>query len=99
MLEVLYAGKRVYNIDESWLDSINFTRRNWPPKLFAVETSKAVSPRISMIACVGSDGTVLYSLTQVNTDHKVFCCYLTELVRRLTIQEPDWRANSVFLLE
>jgi len=58
-----------------------------------------VSPRISLIACVGTDGSASYCLTQVNTDHNVFCLYLTWLVRKLTMQDRNWRENSVFLLE
>ena len=66
---------------------------------YATEGKKSVSPRISLIACVGSDGSALYSLTQINTDHRVFCLYLTELVKKLSAADKDWRDNSVLLLD
>jgi hypothetical protein len=83
MLRLLASGKRVYNVDESWLDQMNFTRSHWQPMRLAKEGIKPVSPRISVIACVGTDGSAYYSLTQVNTDENVFCLYLTELTKRL----------------
>ena len=58
-----------------------------------------MSPRISLISCVGTDGSAYDSLTQVTTDHNVFNLYLTKLVERLTIEDRNWKENSVFLLE
>jgi hypothetical protein len=99
MLKLLEGRKTVYNVDESTVDQLDFTRRHWRPKKYALEGLKPVTPRISLIACVGSDGTAFYSLTQVNTDHQVFCLYLTELAKRLTALDKDWRDNSVLLLD
>ena len=65
----------------------------------ATKGVKPVSPRISLIACVGSDGSSFYSLTQVNTDHNVFCLYLTELAKKLSAHDKNFRENSVLLLE
>jgi hypothetical protein len=62
-LQILKDGKRVYNIDESWIDSMNYTRGHWRPRLYAMKGNKAVSPRISLIACVGTDGSSSYCLT------------------------------------
>ena len=92
-------GKRIYNIDESWIDQLNFTRGHWQEKFYPKKAQKPVSPRVSLIACVGSDGSAYYCLTQVNTDSDVFCLYLTELVKRLTMEDKNWRDNSVILLE
>ena len=99
MFRLIQEGKVIYNIDESWIDQMNFTRQHWRPVHFATEGMKQVSPRISLIACVGSDGSSYYSLTQVNTNENVFCTYLTWLVRRLHSQDRDWRDKCVFLLE
>ena len=92
-------GKRFYNVDESWVDKMNFTLGHWKPRLYAMETAKAVSPRISLISCVGTDGSASYCLTQVNTNNKVFSLYLTWLVKRLTQEDPNWKENSILLLE
>ena len=99
MFNLLKQGKRIYNVDESWIDQLNFSRQHWKPTRYATEGMKPVSPRVSLIACVGTDGTALYSLTQINTDSKVFCLYLTELVKKLSAADKDWRDNSVLLLD
>ena len=99
LLLLMRDGKRIYNIDESWIDKLNFTRRHWHQKFYPKKALKAVAPRVSLIACVGSDGSAYYCLTQVNTDSDVFCLYLTELVKRLTLEDRNWRDNSVILLE
>ena len=95
----MHEGKRIYNVDESWIDMMNYTRRHWRPRYVATVGTKPVTPRISLIACVGSDGSAFYSLTQVNTDTSVFCLYLTELAKRLSAYDKDWRDKSVLLLE
>ena len=99
LLAVLGQGKRIINVDETWLDQMTFTRRHWRPVRMATEGVKPVSPRISLIACVGSDGSSFYNLTQVNTAHNVFCLYLTSLARKLSAHDKNFRENSVLLLE
>jgi hypothetical protein len=99
LFRLIQQGKRIYNVDETWLDQMTFTRRHWRPVRMATEGVKPVSPRISLIACVGSDGSSFYSLTQVNTDHNVFCLYLTELAKKLSAHDKNFRENSVLLLE
>lgn len=99
LLLLMSEGKRIYNVDESWIDQLNFTRGHWHSKFYPKKGQKAVSPRISLIACVGSDGSAYYCLTQVNTDANVFCLYLTELVKKLTQDDKNWRDNSVLLLD
>ena len=99
MLSLLAEGKRIYNIDESWVDQLNYTRSHWQPKEHPSSSLKPVSPRISLIACIGSDGSSLLSMTQVNTDCDVFNVYMTWLVRRLDAQDKNWRDNSVILLD
>ena len=99
MFKLLHDGKRVFNVDESWLDMMNFTRKHWRPMRMATEGVKLVTPRISFIACVGSDGSAFYRLTQTNTNNEVFCLYLTELAKKLSAYDKNWQDNSVFLLE
>ena len=85
MLDLLHQGKRVYNVDESWIDQMSYVRGHWRPETYPIEPTNPVYPRVSFITCVGSDGSQLHSLTQTNTNHEVFCLFLTELVKRLTM--------------
>ena len=59
MLELLGEGKRIINIDESWINETNFTRKMWVPKnTTASITSQIVTPRLALIAALDTDGRV-----------------------------------------
>ena len=63
MLALLHQGKTVYNIDESTVDTLSYQRRHWRPSNYSMANAKPVSPTISLIACVGTDGSCLLSMT------------------------------------
>lgn len=64
MIPLLRDGMRILNIDESWLNETNFTRKIWcPPQTPATITQRAISHRISLIAALDTEGCVYYSLT------------------------------------
>jgi hypothetical protein len=48
---------------------------------------------------MSTDGKIYFSFTQVNTDARVFCIFMTKLVEKLTAEEPDWRKNTVLLID
>ena len=80
LLELLHQGKRIINVDESWLNETSFLRRKW--RLHGSTNSaagKQVQPRISVIVAFDSHGEVHLTLTQVNTDNQVMALYLTWL--------------------
>jgi hypothetical protein len=64
MLDVLKSGKRILNIDETWLNNTSFQRKKW--RLHGSTNSvkiSPVSPRISVILCFDSSGDVYLALT------------------------------------
>ena len=64
MIPLLKDGKRIINIDESWLNETNFTRQIWaPPKTPATVPLAPVTHRLSLIAALDTEGRVYYSLT------------------------------------
>ena len=70
MIELLKSGKRIINVDETWINQKDFRRRCWSKKGISNSIGvKDVNPRISMMVAVDTDGDIFYSLTQVNTDH------------------------------
>ena len=85
MLRTLSENKRVICIDQSWLNDTQFTRRRWR-KRGEVNTMSEhqVTPRISLLMAIGTDGELYAALTQVNTDHKVFCLFMTQLAKKLS---------------
>ena len=64
LLELLHSGKRIINIDESWLPSMSFTRKKW-----CVRGQKNTHPfrdfsqRVNMIVALDTSGRVYLSLT------------------------------------
>ena len=45
------------------------------------------------------DGRLYCSLTQVNTDHRVFCLFMTKLTAELTKEVKEWRKNTIILID
>ena len=84
MLPLLMEQKRILNIDESWLNETNFTRKIWcPGDAAATVTQRAMTPRLSLIAALDTDGRVYFALTQANTDQNVMLAFLRHLVVKL----------------
>ena len=64
MLPLLQSGRRIINVDESWLNGTRFLRRVCAPADAAgTFTDKQVAPRISLIAALDTDGRMWCSLT------------------------------------
>ena len=64
MLSLLEEGKRIINIDESWLNYLDFRCRKWrlPGDNNSIAT-KDLSPKINMIAALDTEGRIYLSLT------------------------------------
>ena len=91
MVELLSDGKRVVNIDETWLNETNFIRNVWAEKKGKGNlTLRAVQPRISMITAIDTQGSIWFALTQANTDSNVMITFLKSLSERLDNEHPGW---------
>ncbi len=100
MLGLLEQGKRIINVDESWLNESSFLRKIWCPGYSpATVTTHAVNPRISLIAAVDTDGRIWYSCSQANTDQKVMLAFLRRLALHLDDETPGWRSDSYVLMD
>ena len=99
-MPLLEAGRRIINVDQSWLNGTRFIRRIWVPSDSAGTFSdKQVAPRISLISALDTDGNIWFSLTQVNTDSDVMTTFLRYLTRQLDLETPGWQENSTILLD
>ena len=86
MLEILSLGKRVINVDESWVPETNYNRSMWCPKNTPCTiTDKFMSPRLALIAALDTDGNIYFSLTHANTDSDVMILFLLGLVNKFEI--------------
>ena len=93
-------GNVFYNLDETWLGMSDFRRRKWQPSDTSNSVpSLAMSPRISMLMVVDSVGQSYVSLTQTNSNSNVMEMFLNEFVKKLDRQRPNWRSNSILLLD
>ena len=91
MLPELKVGRRVINVDESWLNSTRFLRRMWAPSdAAATFTDKQVAPRISLLLALDTDGRMWFALTQANTDSDVMTTFLRYLARQLDREDAGW---------
>ena len=64
MLTLLERGRRVINVDESWINQTRFLRRIWVPSDSAGSvTDKQVAPRISLLTALDTEGRIWCALT------------------------------------
>ena len=82
MLKLHKEGKRVINIDETWLNETSFVRKTWGQKQgqgnYQLNT---VSPRLSMITALDTDGRVWFTLSHANTDSNMMTLFLLFLTK------------------
>ena len=77
MIHLLEMGKRILNIDESWISKTEYGRRMWcPTQTDCTVSSYPLSARLSIIAALDTDGKVYFALTHSNTDSKVIRLFL-----------------------
>ena len=100
MLPLLESGKRIINIDESWLNQTRFLRKTWVPSgCPSTFRDKQVNPRISLILALDTEGKMHYALTQANTDADVMTLFLRHLIRQLDVEHPGWEESTYILLD
>ena len=77
MFELLQQGKRIINVDESWMSETEYRRRMWCPSTAPCTiTDRALAPRLALIAALDSDGRIFFSLNHSNTDSDVIILFL-----------------------
>ena len=60
---------------------------------------KQISPRISVIAAVSTEGEVYMSLSTVNTDEDSFRLFVSKLAAKLNVERPGWKKDTVWLID
>ncbi len=100
MMELLAEGKRIINVDETWISSTSFQRRKWCRKGSTNSVNnRAIQPRISMIAGMDTSGDAYACYTTVNTNTSVMKLYLSKLAEQLERDRPNFRDDTVLLLD
>jgi hypothetical protein len=84
LLELLEHGFRIVNIDESWINEVDFQRRKWHDRTESNSLPrKTVSPRLSLLAAIDTEGSLYMAITTVNTTSEVVCLFVKQLVNAL----------------
>ena len=100
MFKLLEEGKRIINIDESWIDRMDFRNRSWRERgQLNTISSKNLSHNINMIAAIDTNGKVYLSLTQQNTDNDMMLTFLSRLALLLSQEDKEWRTETIWLLD
>ena len=90
-MELLSEGKRVINIDETWINETSFIRKTWAEKDGLGNTQKnSVQPRVSMILAIDTEGSVWFTLSHSNTNSTTMKLFLYSLVKVLNSELPGW---------
>ena len=99
-IEYLEAGTIIINVDESVISrTINCTR-SWLPRgrHFFVASSNWL-PMVNIIAGVSSNGGLFYTVNRGKTNSWTFLNYIVKLVAHLDIIDPDWRKNTIIMID
>ena len=100
MIHLLDNNKRIINIDESWVSETEYSRRMWcPNKVPCTVTEQSVGTRLALITALDTEGRVYFAVTHANTDSDVILSFMRRLDTMLSIETPDWKENSIVLLD
>ena len=91
MINILASGKRVINIDETWLSETSFIRKTWGEKNGNGNmTLNSVIPRVSVIAALDTEGNIWFTLSHANTDSNMMALFFQYLTQALDTEVPGW---------
>ena len=98
ILKQLSEHKNIINIDETWINETSHTRKTWAPRDGSGNVKlNTVSPRLSMITALDTEGRIWFSLSHANTDSNTMMVFLHYLMKALDNETPDWRDNTLLL--
>ena len=100
LLGKLSEGLRIIYVDETWLNQADFRRKKWRQKGETNSLSlKIITPRITMFTAIDQQGTLFYALSHGNTDAFTKQLFRSKLAASLDGFTPDWRENSMVLMD
>ena len=99
-MKIDLSKKTVINIDETWLGMSDFRYMKWkaPGKPNSVP-KKMIAPRISMILGLDSNGSMIMSLLQCNTNSEMMELFFSHFVKMMDNKRVGWRKDTVILLD
>ena len=58
-----------------------------------------MTPRLSLLLALDTNGRLYFSLNHVNTDSDVIKLFFFNFAEVLDAEDPEWRSNTVLLLD
>jgi hypothetical protein len=94
------AGKVIINVDESVIAHTINRNRGWLPrgKHFTVTSSIHLN-LINIIAAIGSDGSLYYTVNRGKTNSWSFMLFMIKLVEHLNAVDSGWRSKTVIMMD
>ena len=100
LIELMSDGKRILNIDQTWLGMSDFRRMKWRAKGSTNSVPQLpMLPRISMFVGLDTEGQVYLSLFQANSNTKITELFFHHLVKQLDDERPAWRHDTVIMID
>ena len=56
-------------------------------------------PAVSLVAAIDNFGEVFLKMTRAHSTQMTFQLFLMQLVYKLDTQDPDWRVNTIVMLD
>lgn len=76
------------SVDETWVDASDYRRRSWQVRGCPNNPSRRkVSPRITLVVALDSDGNLYASLLQSNSNSETMALFVKELVAHLDYED------------
>ena len=60
---------------------------------------KAISPSLSLITALDTDGRVYFALSHASTDQDTFMLFMRHLVAKLDQDTPGWQEDSYITMD
>ena len=96
----MQEGRVLVNVDESVLRATDHRTRGWSPygrRTFASHSQRLFS--MNIIAAITTEGKVYFTVNRGRTRSSTFCLFLAKLAAQLDKECPQWRGNTIVLID
>ena len=100
LINNLYQGKTVINIDESIINCTDSRSRSWLPKVSKyMMTNSMKMAQLSIILGTASDGQIYFTLNRGYHNQHTMIIFLKKLIKVLDGKDSNWRSKTVLMLD
>lgn len=90
----------ICNLDETWLGMSDFRRMKWQfPDSNNSVAAFQVTPRVTMMTAITSDGDSYIALAQSNSNESMMSIFWKSLVLKFDKERPNWRQSTIWTFD